>query len=136
MTANTRKNLWTAVAVLVALLIILAIIRRAIKKARNRKGTQAQVNEDDLDPSVNYDGLALQMKNVLFGLFDAAEEKNRVLYLWLELTDNEFKHVCNLYNRRYASGSDTVRNHILDEWYIGVIPRNKFLSRMDRLGLA
>lgn len=136
---NKQNIFWAipGVAVSVAIIyLVYYVFVKQVRDIRQSQGTKVPVNEDFLDPNTNYDAIVLQMWNVIDGITDSVQQKSQVIDLWLSKNDEEFKHLCNLYNKRYCKGSDTIRTHLEGEWVVWPWKLSAFTKRMDSLSLA
>ena len=120
----------------VLFLVVRAVVNKAKKEKDESRGSTVPVNQSFLDPNRNYDALVQQMYSAIDGLTDTAADKARAMENWMDSNDEEFKHLCNIYNQRFAKAPDTIRQDLEGEWAINPWKLGKFTARLDRLELA
>lgn len=119
---------------LVIVLFIVWFVFFVAKRLRLDKGRIAKVDKSNLDNNVNYSGLARRLYNTMNGL--SISGKTDAMNTLLELNDDEFKEVYNLFNGFINKSSETLRDWIEDEWMPHTQTDEEVIRRINSLGLA
>jgi len=134
-----EKQAKQAIIIAAAIFILYRTARGFIREARKKKsqqsGRRSTVDASGLS-QINHEALALQMSNAINGIFETSAEKTASIEAWMQGNDEDFKHLCNIYNANYVTPPDTIRNELLGELAINYFKRSAFINRLDELGIA
>lgn len=114
-------------------ILLFIIVKLIIDRVITYKPPRPGVDGKAIDPTFDYEAFTLEVKNVIYG-FDWTSAKARVFNQLLYMNDEEFKLIYNMYNDRYAKGSNTLKSDIEGEFLFGS-GKTALMERFRYLGL-